>query len=883
MWELADIFKCYGDIGQEAIIAVQKAGKTGGSDFELLLYSFGKSGVNGTGDGDILEGTEENDIIYANTGNDIVYGRGGDDILCGDEGTDFLYGGTGDDRLEGGVGVDHLYGEEGNDTLIGGAGNDRLYGGLGNDVYHFGFMGDYDVIVETNAGGYDIIELAPEVRASDVSFSREGYSLLITLSDGSELAVTNWAYNSAENGYDYGNLRNTLDYSGSFIELIRFANGVDANINLKDLIEQIPVYGSIYADNLYLGDLNDTVYGGAGNDVIYGYGGNDRLFGEEGNDSLYGGAGNDFMNGGDGDDFLDGGAGIDDIMGGFGNDIYRFGFGYDQDGIREFGGTDVIELAADVMAQDVTISKEGNNMKITLSDGSSVTIQYGWHLNYPDRWVEKIRFLNGVDADINLVDLIAGHQTGTDGDDRLMGTDQTNDTLYGKAGNDALYGYGGNDVLYGGDGNDVLDGGAGDDTLIGGMGDDVYRFGFGCGHDTITDAGGYDRVEFAPDVYPSDVVLYRLGNDIRIMLSDGSSLTIKDGIKTPTMVESIFFTNYSAPTMYLSEIIRTLPTGIIPAGQPGTPYNDILNGSAGDDILNGGAGNDTLMGGAGNDVYRFDAGSGHDIITGEKGGFDVIEMGGGITPDQLSIHKDMNDLLIYIGGSSSLRIHNGLLVDSDYFIEKIRFENGGVEINLADMILGAPVYLTAGDDSVELRFDFDKTVYAGSGDDYVCDAMGTNNRFFGEAGDDCLMGNVGSDYLDGGTGNDILSGGHGNDTYVFGAGYDQDLIYDLGGQDVLDIRDYAYDDLWFTRDGDHLKISANGTMDQVTVNNWFKNNDCKIETIETVDHTLDDVAVARLVQAMAGFNPPAGSIADDADLAAQLTDTLHNTWHAKAA
>jgi Ca2+-binding RTX toxin-like protein len=62
---------------------------------------------------------------------------------------------------------------------------------------------------------------------------------------------------------------------------------------------------------------------------------------------------------------------------------------------------------------------------------------------------------------------------GTDGDDLIVGQDDENDALSGRAGDDSLLGGGGNDILDGGLGNDFLRGGEGDDLLIGGPGADI--------------------------------------------------------------------------------------------------------------------------------------------------------------------------------------------------------------------------------------------------------------------------------------------------------------------------------------------------------------------------------------------------------------------------
>ncbi|MDR2901710.1 MAG: hypothetical protein LBU87_01190, partial [Lactobacillales bacterium] len=69
----------------------------------------------------------------------------------------------------------------------------------------------------------------------------------------------------------------------------------------------------------------------------------------------------------------------------------------------------------------------------------------------------------------------------------------------------------------------------------------------------------------------------------------------------------------------------------------------------------------------------------------------------------------------------------------------------------------------------------------------------------------------------------------------------------------------------------------------ITIQNWYASDSYKVETIETMNHTLDHTAVAQLIQAMAAFNPPAGNITDDPNLAAQLADTLQNTWQTKTA
>ncbi len=90
-------------------------------------------------------------------------------------------------------------------------------------------------------------------------------------------------------------------------------------------------------------------------------------------------------------------------------------------------------------------------------------------------------------------------QYGTAGKDSLIGGNNQNDALFGRAGNDRLYGRSGDDLLEGERGNDRMWGGRGDDVLIfkggssdrahGGAGADTFVF-----SETLLDNGNADKV-----------------------------------------------------------------------------------------------------------------------------------------------------------------------------------------------------------------------------------------------------------------------------------------------------------------------------------------------------------------------------------------------------
>ena len=85
----------------------------------------------------------------------------------------------------------------------------------------------------------------------------------------------------------------------------------------------------------------------------------------------------------------------------------------------------------------------------------------------------------------------------------------------------------------------------------------------------------------------------------------------------------------------------------------GSAGKDRLHGGAGNDLLDGGAGNDMLEGGDGEDVYVFGRGSGNDTIAdrGAAGEIDTIQLGQGITLNQLRWSTDDGDLTLRIANT----------------------------------------------------------------------------------------------------------------------------------------------------------------------------------------------------------------------------------------
>lgn len=84
---------------------------------------------------------------------------------------------------------------------------------------------------------------------------------------------------------------------------------------------------------------------------------------------------------------------------------------------------------------------------------------------------------------------------GTNNDDRLLGGDTVQDTLWGYDGNDEILGYNCNDSLHGGAAADNIHGATGADTIYGGAGDEYYTVcgDYACGE--IVGGNGNDYIE----------------------------------------------------------------------------------------------------------------------------------------------------------------------------------------------------------------------------------------------------------------------------------------------------------------------------------------------------------------------------------------------------
>lgn len=115
--------------------------------------------------------------------------------------------------------------------------------------------------------------------------------------------------------------------------------------------------------NGYVADGENPLKGTNGVDYLAGLNSDDKIYGESGDDTLIGGKGNDRLEGG------------------YGSDTYIFNKGDGQDIIKDYAyyksdsPNDKIVFGEGITAEDIVISRNGNNLIIAYGEGDSVTVQ----------------------------------------------------------------------------------------------------------------------------------------------------------------------------------------------------------------------------------------------------------------------------------------------------------------------------------------------------------------------------------------------------------------------------------------------------------------------------------------------------------------------------
>jgi Ca2+-binding RTX toxin-like protein len=836
-------------------------------DYSNVLFDIGGDDLLDGGDGfDTLIGGVGNDTLYAGNGDDTLYGdnnpnlgpalTGGEDFLDGEAGNDALFGGMGDDTLLGGLGNDRLEGDAGNDFLDGGDGVDYLDGGAGFDTIHGG-GGDDRLVAgfrttgspsgsetfsaaafssEPTSGGADVLS-AGEITGVDQLFGDAGNDYLISANESGDTDDSLLVGGSGNDTYEIDSLGDVVvEAAGA---------GVDTAISY------VSYTLSDHVENLTLRGLAPTGVGNSLDNVLTG---GLSLEGLEGNDTLNGVG---LLNGGDGNDLLQGRAGLfffseDDGLLHYVANTYVFGTADGHDTIQEHDATlnsapnhneDTLSFAAGVAPSDVRWARIGNDLVLTLDDGTDqITIS-----SFYDLRLDRGGYL------------LTGAFVPPQGSVFTPGGGLSTYVAPSRV-----------ELVQFADGT-VWHADHFGAPLLGDFRSDTYDFGRGSGEVTVLDLDvtqsnvdrEQDRIVIGADVVPNDVTVARVNGDDLVLSINGTNdrLTVQSFFTNITAIPPFSFSGYSVAAYQIerveftdgtlwtvSDLFNRLSTFVGTSG-PDTLFgnqndnliqglggDDFLSGQAGDDVLDGGAGNDRVFGDAGNDTYLFGRGGGQDIlVTRDETGtdMDVVQLGTDVLPSDVTIQVvgPSNDLVVRINGTTDQLLLDEFLWRADLQIDQLIFGDGTIwdSAMILDQALG--LTLTGTDAANTLR---------GSVLDDVLTGLG---------GNDTLIGNAGDDQLVGGLGDDILSGDEGNDTYVFNLGDGIDTIYDevVSGEPnrLLFGTGIAPEDLTFIQSGTTLTITVGGSGGQIILEDFDPLNQdgsLVVSTVEFADGSAVNLA-----------------------------------------
>ena len=327
-------------------------------------------------------------------------------------------------------------------------------------------------------------------------------------------------------------------------------------------------------------------------------------------------------------------------------------------------------------------------------------------------------------------------------------------------------------------------------------------------------------------------------NTVRtISFADGSVYNLDDMLKSalPSPTDR-------ADILYLSDGDDTFDAGlgndIIWGGDGddviyGNEGNDTIYGDNGNDTLIGGKGDDKLEGRRGDDTYIFNKGDGNDVIYDIEGS-NTIKFND-FSADDINIKRIFNDVVINSKISNDTvtlqRFYNN---NGESTINTIKFKDGTIW-DYQTILSNFSIKATEGDDKFFLddqdnefnALGGDDKIYGnwksniidgGEGNDILIGGQG-NDTLIGGGGDDKLYGDEDNDILIGGTGNDILIGGAGNDTYIFNRGDGNDTIEDYSGNNTIKFNDFTLNDIDIKKVFDDIVISSKISNDTITIKN----------------------------------------------------------------
>lgn len=898
--------------------------------------NFGQILMRGNLQGDagdnVLMGNMMANEIRGGAGNDTIRGyyklnylSEGNNISS----ADLLYGEDGDDTIAAAVYGADIYGGRGNDLLIGTDGDQYNYNRSGSDRFFYEIGDGTDRIRSVNGSrDLDQVIFGQGIDPDAITWSQDGTSLIVQVgSDPNDrLIVENYwredmpgEYTLVRSVDEFVFFDGTVRRGG--LEQLPYTNAPPvANwFSLEDPVRAGEAFELVLPAGAFVDEPGDVLtYSLSGPDWMgidpttgsvsgtppqdaeytnFTIWATDRfgqqasislslqivavVTGTQGDDVLVGTSRSEEIRGLAGNDRITANGGYDVLYGGLGDDTYVIGQS-DVAAIVELAGEgyDTVEFAQ--FSYDAPDEIE----RLVMVEGSDAWVAYGGaganelignsQDNYLNGGGGADRMVGGAgndqydidDAGDAVVELANG---GTDDVITTVSWTLSTNVEIARLAEGSALNLTGNataNTLHGNASDNTLDGGQGSDTLYGYEGNDTYFV------DVEADRVLESQGEGVDTIVRSFSSQYVLANNVENLRLTGSA-TQGNGNALDNLLEG----NASANTLM------------------GLDGNDELRGMAGNDTLWGGNGNDVLKGGQGDDTYAVDATTGSDLIDNTGGGTDTLYTNG-ITLSRLSFARDGDDLLVRIDGASmpAARV-TGHFLGGDATLDYVQGSDNRYTAAQIAAIINGPTNPGNGFDQTITGTAAGEQLVGSTGKDLI-EGLGGADTLFGMGGNDTLRGGDGNDALYGGngtgsgSGNDVLEGGLGNDTlrgedgsntltggagddqYVYGGG--NDLIDNTGGgTDWLIFQNgITTSQLGFTRDGDDLVITVNGSSSQrVIVNDHFLGGNLALDYLQPASGNALNTAAINALVSTGGGNGGTPGTGNDADYPSVKTGT----------
>ncbi len=251
--------------------------------------------------------------------------------------------------------------------------------------------------------------------------------------------------------------------------------------------------------------------------------------------------------------------------------------------------------------------------------------------------------------------------------------------------------------------------------------------------------------------------------------------------------------------------------------------NDTLHGGGDDDTLYGNGGNDALYGEEGNDTLY--GGNGVDFLWGGTGN-DIIFAGPtGVSGNSNSIFDGEGNDTVY-GGEDQDDIYGSSgddFYDGGGGFDEVVYGQDILAGIVVDMRLATGQVRSQGStDTANVGIDTLVNIEAVSGSafDDIMIAGTAAMAFWGQDGDDILVGGDGDDFLSGGWGLDRITGGLGRDTFAVTLGdLANDTITDFARSDRILFQYVDPQTFTYSISGNQLTYSGGGTLTLLGVQN----------------------------------------------------------------